>query len=473
MAFGYVKRFNNIYGWGFVADEHGQDHFVHYSFIKGAGYKTLEEGDRVEFVSVTSPRGLQAQDVVKVSIREPEPPPAPTKVRLRQNPFTPQDPVTDPAKFAGRGEAIRNAIDALFNHKNILVSGDRGIGKSSVAYQLLFMTKGQRELIDRFEIETGSFSFNYLTADHRCLPIHHLEEVISGLASSLSKSVQRFARDKQARPSSQVGLLSMPESGRGLPPEFVDGFVSLIEDAAKTGEGVGLNGVCLLLDEIDCLIDEVPLAPFFKAVMEKLRLDGFRNVSFIAAGVTGTITNLIGQHPSAARLFENIEVRRMESKDLAGIIDAALTGTGAKIDVRTRDRIISLSDGFPSPVHLLGYHAFRYDQDDMLDLTDLRRAQDYIVRELKRQEFAELYERAGEGRIILEVMAASEEAEISAQDVANRAGLSGHQGLMKVEGVITGSLMKREIVVSGSRRGHYKIREPLFKIYLRWILNLG
>jgi MoxR-like ATPase len=60
----------------------------------------------------------------------------PRKTRLKPNPFTPQEPVTDPNKFAGRGEAIRNAVDALFNNKNIIVTGERGIGKSSVAYQL-------------------------------------------------------------------------------------------------------------------------------------------------------------------------------------------------------------------------------------------------------------------------------------------------------------------------------------------------
>lgn len=68
MATGIVKWFNNKKGFGFIADPAGSnsDIFVHYSEIEGAGYKTLEEGDRVEFELVSSERGPKAQKVIKV-----------------------------------------------------------------------------------------------------------------------------------------------------------------------------------------------------------------------------------------------------------------------------------------------------------------------------------------------------------------------------------------------------------------------
>ncbi|MFN8006602.1 MAG: cold-shock protein [Terriglobia bacterium] len=63
---GTVKWFNNAKGYGFIQRETGQDVFVHHSSIKAEGFKSLNEGETVEFTVAKGPKGLQAQDVVKV-----------------------------------------------------------------------------------------------------------------------------------------------------------------------------------------------------------------------------------------------------------------------------------------------------------------------------------------------------------------------------------------------------------------------
>lgn len=63
---GRVKWFNNKKGFGFIERENGEDVFVHYSSIAGQGYKTLNEGDMVEFEVVKREKGLQAVNVVKL-----------------------------------------------------------------------------------------------------------------------------------------------------------------------------------------------------------------------------------------------------------------------------------------------------------------------------------------------------------------------------------------------------------------------
>ncbi|HNX81386.1 MAG TPA: cold-shock protein [Candidatus Omnitrophota bacterium] len=65
MAKGKVKWFSNQKGYGFITREDGKDVFVHYSAIKGDGYKTLEEGQEVSFEVTQGPKGEQATDVVK------------------------------------------------------------------------------------------------------------------------------------------------------------------------------------------------------------------------------------------------------------------------------------------------------------------------------------------------------------------------------------------------------------------------
>lgn len=64
---GTVKWFNNSKGYGFIAREGGSDVFVHYSAIQGDGFRSLAEGDRVEFSIEQSPKGMQASGVVKLS----------------------------------------------------------------------------------------------------------------------------------------------------------------------------------------------------------------------------------------------------------------------------------------------------------------------------------------------------------------------------------------------------------------------
>ena len=61
---GTVKWFNNTKGFGFVQREQGEDVFVHYSSIRGDGFKSLEEGQKVEFTLGLGQKGPQANDVV-------------------------------------------------------------------------------------------------------------------------------------------------------------------------------------------------------------------------------------------------------------------------------------------------------------------------------------------------------------------------------------------------------------------------
>jgi cold shock protein len=65
MAQGRVKWFNDAKGFGFITQEGGEDVFVHFSAISAQGFKSLAEGDQVEFEVTRGPKGLQAVNVRK------------------------------------------------------------------------------------------------------------------------------------------------------------------------------------------------------------------------------------------------------------------------------------------------------------------------------------------------------------------------------------------------------------------------
>jgi CspA family cold shock protein len=66
MEQGTVKWFNNEKGYGFIERENGKDVFVHFSAIGGDGFKSLNEGEKVEFEIVDGDRGAQAANVMKL-----------------------------------------------------------------------------------------------------------------------------------------------------------------------------------------------------------------------------------------------------------------------------------------------------------------------------------------------------------------------------------------------------------------------
>ena len=66
MVKGRVKWFNDSKGFGFLAQENGEDVFVHFSAITGDGFKSLAEGDEVTFDVTKGPKGLQAANVTRI-----------------------------------------------------------------------------------------------------------------------------------------------------------------------------------------------------------------------------------------------------------------------------------------------------------------------------------------------------------------------------------------------------------------------
>ncbi|MGB0466555.1 MAG: cold-shock protein [Pontibacterium sp.] len=64
MATGIVKWFNDEKGFGFIQQEQGPDVFVHHTAIKSEGFRSLQEGQKVEFTVAQGPKGPQAEDVI-------------------------------------------------------------------------------------------------------------------------------------------------------------------------------------------------------------------------------------------------------------------------------------------------------------------------------------------------------------------------------------------------------------------------
>ena len=246
---GKVIRYIQNKNIGFIRGDDGHDYFFHKSELPNSSRTGLEQGQTVEFISSSNERGLLALRIkpfqfVNYSTE--------TQVNtLKRNPFTPQDPVYDPRKFAGRSVSVINAIDSLFNGKNVLVSGHRGVGKSSLAIQLLNVLKGNDELLKKLNFNTGDFRFNYLTSDHRCTEGNTIEEISTSLVNGLASSLGYFEKSSNSSSEWQVSLKFLrykekTEKDKLMFSDVSTQFASDLSKLRKVANSHSYNGICML-----------------------------------------------------------------------------------------------------------------------------------------------------------------------------------------------------------------------------------
>jgi len=476
---GVVKLFKDFNGYGFATGEDGQDYFLHVTEIRTIGFKTLEEGQEIDFNPSIGRRGPIARDIIPRQTQDKQTQQviesdAEESTTIKNNPFTPQDPISDPRKFVGRKEAIVNAIDALYNGKNVLIYGHRGIGKSSVALQLMYVAQGEPELLERFKITLGGSLFNNITGDHRCLSDNELIDIVNGLITTLQTNLGKFSGTTKTKNTVSVdtkifGAKHESENEPLSPSDLSVWFVTKSKELLKEF-GYEAQGITFLIDEIDVLEDRVDLASFLKATIEKFRADSYFSVNFIVCGVTGTSTRLIMQHPSSERLFEHLEIPRMSIYELTSIMDAALEGTEVTIDEDSKTKVARLANEFPQPVHLIGYHAFKFNTDQNIDDLDLEKAIQFITTSVRKQHFQSKFDRI-RGGVHTEIIRAMASAPHSTVNMPYLL----HNLPQRNEGQITGpmeNLADKLEIVEKSGRGQYRFRDPLFKVYLRLLFKM-
>jgi cold shock CspA family protein len=469
---GVVKFFTDFRGFGFVAGG-DQEYFVHSSSITGANH--LLVGDKVEFTVKTTPKGPAAIDV-KVTSRDTK---AEDEIEqqkwifMKKNPFTPQDPVVDPERFAGRRAHVGNAIDAIYNAKNILITGPRGIGKSSLAYQLMYLAGGENRLAERLDIDLGGQSFNRAIGDHRCTQGNTLASISSALIATLYSNMGKSFIESSKQVSSEVNLkyFKIGESvdydkvsSGDLAGMFAMDVAQLFKDS-----GHQYLGVTLLINEIDTLDNSLDLASFLKAVLERFRLQYHLDISFILSGVTGTVTNLVVQHPSAGRLFENLAIGPMTTVELGQIMDLSLEGSGVAITDGAKSQICNLANNFPQPVKLLGYHAFRLDSDAHICEQDVEASKRFVVENVKNQEFQERFGSLLHGgmRSVARAFA------ISMYETIGLSYLKKHcKNFFDAAIKDAVSELIDHDIVEEVERNVWRFKDPLFRIYFRLALGI-
>ena len=217
------------------------------------------------------------------------------------------------------------------------------------------------------------------------------------------------------------------------------------------------------IDEIDVLEGEIQVAPFLKATIEKLRQEGIDDVCFLVAGVTGTATRLIGEHKSSMRLFEACPLEPMNHDDINELLHITLDGIDTDITKNAISTIADTSKYFPHPVQLLGYHSYKIDRNSVIDIDDVKEARQFIVENVRGQEFRNLLNDLSLNEAV--VLRAAAKAR---RNTFNIGYVLSRTDLDEVEAISVIGYLKKKKIIEATFNEAYTFVEPFFKYFIRW-----
>ena len=280
------------------------------------------------------------------------------KAVLAEN-LTPSDFITTKERLFGRDKSLVSIDRALSSPgRQIFIYGDRGVGKTSLALTAAFLNTSAAQS-----------------------PIH----VNCGSTNGFSAVIQAFGnaaipvQNRFEKPGSRPGVgLSILGTGANVTPS------SSLSAAITAPQGLNealdivkyvetkLSGpLVVVIDEMERLKsadDKENFAEFIKNVSTVTN-----NIRFVFCGIASDVTELLGAHPSAGRILETIELKRIPHDSLWKIVEIPAMKLGIHIEREMLIRIGQISDGFPHYVHLIGESLFWIIFDDTNSIVRVER----------------------------------------------------------------------------------------------------
>lgn len=252
----------------------------------------------------------------------------------RINPFKPNSPAP-PGMFAGRVDELKQLEAGLLQTKcgepaNFLITGDRGIGKSSLLLYLGAVARGTVQ-----GLSGGKFDFAVvdLNVSDRMTLLTFLKIAENNVRREIGKNekIRKFLSDTW----SFVQRLRVMDSGiekadKDQDEEVIlDEFASSLADTCnrivqpEKGENKK-DGIVFIIDEADNAIPDLRLGYFIKTVTEDLQKKGCDNVMFVVTGLPETIEKLKSSHESSVRAFHPIKIKELLNPDRHWVVDLGI-----------------------------------------------------------------------------------------------------------------------------------------------------
>lgn len=385
------------------------------------------------------------------------------------DPFFPNRPVDDPNKFSGREAQVDEVIDTLYqiangNPKHTIITGDRGIGKSSLLYQTKLLAMGNNTLANRFKLDLGINKYDFVTVWHDIDQDQNLKNIIYGLLDDLQTKLSKvFKKLNFELDLGGILTISKNEDTDISIAEYVELFYVQVAKAYEEVKKTDKNGILFFIDELDRIPPKTGIASFFKLAAEKLNREGLKNIGFICAGITGAVQELETEHASILRTFRDIPIPRLGIGDSKNILQKGFDSVGYTYEAEIFNLAFHLGAGFPEPIHLLGSEMLSVSKTNNITMKDFDNATKKIIEDVRRNELTALLKKAGYGKyqLILKAMAQFEGFNVPLNYISEEIKLEQNEYSTNIA-----NLINREIIERVDK-GVYCFVNPLLKEYIR------
>lgn len=390
--------------------------------------------------------------------------------------------------FAGRLSQLEALEDALLQTragrpKNFMLTGERGIGKTSLLQYFKWIAQGHIDVQD----ERLRFLVVDLDVDASTTDLGLVRRIDLALSRALSQTEParsflerswQFVRRLEA-----FGVSIRDESAQPDPETLQDEFAhslastcSRITDAdAGTLFGTRFDGVVLLIDEADNAARGLRLGLFVKLLTERVQRHGCDRLMLGLAGMPTLREVLREGHPSSLRVFDELPLEVLSRDEVSWVIDRALTEgnkTNAEqtsVDDGGRAALINLSEGYPHFIQQFGYSAFSADENLVIEVEDVRRgafgplgAMEKIGDRYYRDDFYNKIQKDSY-RQVLRIMADEENRWVSKQTIRNR--FRGQSGTL--DNAIHALRERKIILAKEGERGTYRLQHRGFAYWIK------
>lgn len=415
-----------------------------------------------------------------------------------QNAFSPSREINSPDFFVGRQEEVKNSILALSDKGSFLaVHGLRGVGKSSIAKQIILIAEGNKVLAKALNLERfiPSKGLDYLTLYTTCDSFTKntadlIKRIIfgdnnsGGLFSFTNAGDKKIENIKESfKAGGSGGLFGFKIEAGGqedvtyktiLTDDLIQQFKQLLGTVKKDNQNK--TGILIVIDEFDTLKDKSEFGSLIKTCSDDY-------VKFAVSGIANTVTELIEGHVSIGRQISPIPVSKMPKDELKGILKRAEHYVNNKITFseEAADEIVRSAEGFPYFVHLLGKQAFLSAfgiGKSKVELADVISIKHDISNGRLATIYEEIYHSAvkesPQRELLLKFFAEDNNDEIFSEPVYSNT---------KDLGVTNPSQLMRELtqpqdgtigVLTKLREQYFRFTDPVFKVYARlrtWKFN--
>ncbi len=289
-----------------------------------------------------------------------------------ENAFQPAKEVRTPDRFAGREQAVEDAYYGLVTEgSNIAIVGNRGIGKSSLARQVFSMAQGNTNLLVKYGYDIKD-KLDFLPIYFACgNSVSNTDELLERLLTSKSclldwiYDIPKANKELDSLDSKinfgvgSIGgsITDEVEKESAVSSHSIDTvFINVLQYIVDSG--ISKDGVLIVIDEFDQIDDPSGFSRLLKSIATNVP-----KVKFVVVGVAQDVQNLIQEHKSADRLFAGsiVNLKSMGDDELGEIIDIAERSIGGYIEFskQGKQQVISLAQGHPYMVHLIGKYALR------------------------------------------------------------------------------------------------------------------